>query len=322
MKDHVTVAILTYNAADWLPRLLDGIAAQKTKRKVEILVIDSGSSDNTLEILKKHTKVRLHQIPNSEFSHGGTRNLAVDMANGEYVLFLTQDAIPAHEYWLEAMVEPFELSDKVGCVVGKQIPWPDAPVTIKREVYSVFKGLGPDDSVSLARHNDISEKFSMINTFMSNTNSAVRKDLHAQIPFREVNYAEDQGLGIDMLKAGYYKAYAPLGAVNHSHDYGVREYFRRKFDEYVGLRGTTGYTAVAGTKELFWGSTKATLRDWQFLMRDKQYSFGQKIVNFFESPGYNVGLRLAIRAAANKKIAEQKRHRYSLEARTKNNNNT
>jgi rhamnosyltransferase len=321
MKDHVTIAIPTYNAAYWLADLLKGIAAQKTKRQVEILIIDSGSTDETLQILKDHPKVLLHQIPNSEFSHGGTRNLAVKLAKGEFILFLTQDAIPAHRYWLEAMVEPFEISDKVGAVVGKQIPWPDAPVTIKREVYSVFRGLGSDDSVSLARQNDFTKELGLVNTFMSNTNSAVRKDLHAKIPFREVNYAEDQGLGIDIVKAGYYKAYAPLGSVNHSNDYGVREYFRRKFDEYVGLRETTGHTAAAGARELILGSTKATLRDWQFLIKDKQYSLDKKLVNFIKAPGYNIGLRLAIRAAANKKIDEKKSQRYSLEARAKNSKN-
>jgi rhamnosyltransferase len=93
MKDHVTIAIPTYNAAYWLADLLKGIAAQKTKRQVEILIIDSGSTDETLQILKDHPKVLLHQIPNSEFSHGGTRNLAVKLAKGEFILFLTQDAI-------------------------------------------------------------------------------------------------------------------------------------------------------------------------------------------------------------------------------------
>src|SRR5438105_349485 len=122
MKNHVTVAVLTYNAEEFLRDLLKAIETQKTQRKVEILVIDSGSSDQTLEILKDFSDVRLHQIPNSEFGHGKTRNQAVELASGEFVLFLTQDAVPAHEYWLESMVEPFEISDKVGCVVGKQIP--------------------------------------------------------------------------------------------------------------------------------------------------------------------------------------------------------
>jgi rhamnosyltransferase len=300
MKDHATVAILTYNGEEFLKDLLNAIFAQKTKRKIEVLVIDSGSTDGTLKILEDYSKVRLHQIPNSEFGHGKTRNLAVEMAKGEYILFLTQDAVPAHEYWLEAMLEPFELSDKVGCIVGKQIPWPNAPVTIKREVNLVFSGLGSDDSVSLQRKNKATTKFGLVNTFMSDTNSAVRKNLHIKIPFRDVRYAEDQGLGIDMLEAGYYKAYSPLGAVNHSHSYGVREYYRRKFDEYVGLREATGYKAQAGAKELTLGTTKATLRDWIFLFRDPQYKMGQKFTNFCKSPFYNLGLRMAIRSAANK----------------------
>jgi rhamnosyltransferase len=314
MKNTVTVAIPTFNAEDFIEDLLKAVFAQKTERDLEVLVIDSGSSDKTVDIVQKHPKVKLHQIPNSEFGHGKTRNLAVEMARGEYILFLTQDAIPATPYWLEAMVEPFELSDKVGCVVGKQIPHANAPATIKREVYIVFKGLGPDDSVSLQHKNEVSEKFNLVNTFMSNTNSAVRKALHAKIPFRDVNYAEDQGLGIDMLKAGYYKAYAPLGAVDHSHDYGVREYFKRKFDEYIGLRKTTGYRASAGYKELFWGSAKATFQDWVFIIRDKQYGLGQKAGNFLKSPFYNLGLRLAIRSASHQKISDKMHEKFSLES--------
>jgi rhamnosyltransferase len=317
MKDAVTVAIPTFNGEEFLDELIKRVFSQHTKREVEVLVIDSGSTDATLEIIEKYPKVRLHQIPNTEFGHGKTRNLAVDMAKGEYILFLTQDAVPASPYWLESMVEPFELSDKVGCVVGKQIPHANAPATIKREVSIVFKGLGPDDSISLQRKNDITAELNLVNTFMSDTNSAVRKDLHSKIPFRDVNYAEDQGLGIDMLDAGYYKAYAPLGAVDHSHDYGAREYFKRKFDEYVGLRKTTGYVATAGYKELCWGSAKATMQDWIFILRDKQYSFAQKIKNLIKSPFYNIGLRLAIRSAHNRKVSNKMQEKFSLESQTR-----
>jgi rhamnosyltransferase len=95
MKDHVTVAVLTFNAEDYLKSLIEAVFGQKTKRSIELLIIDSGSSDKTLEIIKDYPKIRLHQIPNSEFGHGPTRNLAVEMAKGEYVLFLTHDAIPA-----------------------------------------------------------------------------------------------------------------------------------------------------------------------------------------------------------------------------------
>lgn len=315
-----TIVVLTYNAEKYLEDQLRQIYKQQTNRNYEVLIIDSGSTDRTIEIAMAHPRVNLHQIPNTEFGHGKTRNLATELAKGKYVLYLTHDAIPATPKWLEGMVEPFELSEKVGCVIGKQIPHSGAPATIKREVSIVFNSLGPNDSITLHRKNVTTQELGLVNTFMSNTNSAVRKDLHKKIPFRDVNYAEDQGLGIDMLDAGYYKAYAPLGAVNHSHDYGIREYFYRKFDEYVGLRMTTGYTATAGYKELLIGSTKATVRDYSFILRDKQYSLRGKIKNLITSPFYNIGLRLAIRAASNQKLSPKTQDKLSLESKLRKGN--
>ena len=313
----VTIAIPILNGEEYLEELIEAINKQKTDLKYEILVIDSGSTDRTIEIVKRHESLRMHEIPNSEFGHGKTRNLAAELAGGKYIIYLTQDAVPAHKYWLESMVEPFTISDKVACVVGRQIPHANAPATIKREVATAFNNLGPLDAVSLQRQNKQTENFKVVNTFLSNTNSAVRKDLLEKIPFRDVNYAEDQGLGIDMLAAGYYKAYAPLGAVDHSHDYSVREYFSRKYDEYVGLRHTTGIVARAGLRELILGSIKVTLRDWIFIVRDKQYSLPAKLKNFLTAPFYNIGLRLAIRAASNQKISSDKHEKMSLEARSR-----
>jgi rhamnosyltransferase len=317
MRDKVTVAIPTFNADEFLRELLDSVFSQKTKRAVEVLVIDSGSNDRTLEILKDYPKVRLHQIPNSEFGHGRTRNLAGELASGEYILFLTQDAIPTHDGWLEAMVEPFELSDKVGAVFGKQVPRADCVVTLKREVYAAFRSFGPDDALVLHRKNRFTEEHNLVNTFMSDANSALRKDLLAKIPFRDIDYAEDQAMGIDLLEAGYYKAYTPVGSVYHSHNYPLRQYFRRKFDEVLGLRKNTGQILTAGYKELFLGSAKSTLRDWAFVLRDKEYSFGQKLHSFLVAPFYNFTLRLAIRAASSQKISTKMHHRLSLEARNR-----
>jgi hypothetical protein len=110
------------------------------------------------------------------------------------------------------------------------------------------------------------------------------------------------------------KAYAPLGSVIHSHNYPLRQYFKRKFDESVGLRESTGQTPMAGRKELFLGSMKATWSDYKFIVRDRDYGFGRKLHDLALAPFYNVALRLAIRTAANEKKAAKKREKYSLEA--------
>ena len=316
MAYDATVALLTFNGDEYLDEVLKAVFSQKTSKKFEVLAIDSGSTDRTLEIIQKYSKIRLHQIPNSEFGHGKTRNLAMSMADSPFVLFLTQDAVPAHDRWLDCMLEPFFISDKVGCAFGKQIPRPHCFVTIKREVTSVFRSFGDSGSISLQRQTSLTDDMGVTNTYMSDANSAIRKSLHSEVPFRKVDYAEDQALGIDMLSKGYLKAYAPLGSVYHSHDYSPRKYYQRKFDEYVGLRKSTGITAAAGKRELTLGTIKSTLQDYIFLTQDSEMGWAEKTHDFFLAPFYNLGLRLAIRKAARDlKDVDIKRHSLEFNAR-------
>jgi len=311
-KFDVTIAIPSFNGEEYIGDVLSAIFGQKTKLRYEVLVIDSGSNEQTLGIIKSFSKVRLHQIPNKEFGHGKTRNLAASMADSEFVVYLTDDAVPSHDGWLDYMIEPFGISDKVGCVFGKQIPRAHCFVTLKREVAQVFKSFGDDGSISLQRKASLTDALGITNNFMSDVNSAIRKSIWKEVKFHDVNYAEDQLMGSDMLNAGYIKAYAPLGSVNHSHDYPLNKYFKRKFDEYVGLRKTTGYVGQASIKELIVGSAKATIQDYIFLLRDKEFGFLEKVHDFFLAPAYNVTLRLAIRKAA-RSLTDEAINRHSLE---------
>ena len=312
MRD-VTIVIPTYNGEEFMDELLTAIRGQKSRYSYETLVIDSGSSDATIDIVGKFPEVRLHRIPNTEFGHGKTRNLGAQMADSTFVVYLTQDAVPSHDQWLEYMIEPFSISDKVGCVFGRQIPRPHCFLTLKREVAQVFKSFGDDGSIALQRKSDLTAALGITNNFLSDVNSAVRKSIWQEIPFQDVNYSEDQALGIDMLNAGYYKAYSPLGSVMHSHDYPLQKYFKRKFDEYVGLRKSTGYVAQASVRELVVGSTKATLQDYMYLLRDREFTPGEKVHDFFLAPFYNIATRRAIRKAA-RSLTDEDIRKHSLEA--------
>jgi len=95
-----TIAIPTYNGIERIGELLDSCLRQEADFEFEVLVIDSGSTDGTLDAVRKRAAVRLHEIPKSSFGHGRTRNLAVEMARGDFVAFLTQDAVPADKHWL------------------------------------------------------------------------------------------------------------------------------------------------------------------------------------------------------------------------------
>src|SRR3954452_24908160 len=104
MTAKVTVAIPVLNGARYLNEVLAAVRAQRVDREVELLIVDSGSTDASLDVAERHG-ARIHRIPNHEFSHGGTRNLAMQRAEGEHVAFLTQDATRASDGWLAAMLE-------------------------------------------------------------------------------------------------------------------------------------------------------------------------------------------------------------------------
>ena len=117
-----TVVILTYNGEQHLEEILNAVHAQRYGGTFETLVIDSGSTDSTLDIIAKNPWVRLHQIPNSEFGHGKTRNLGAHLAKGRYVVYLTHDATPASDRWLHEITAPFDISERIVAVMGSQVP--------------------------------------------------------------------------------------------------------------------------------------------------------------------------------------------------------
>src|SRR4029079_10917421 len=107
------------------------------------LIVDSGSTDGSLEIARRHGAV-VHEIERSEFSHGGTRNRMMGLARGDHVAFITQDATPAHDGWLAALLQGFEQADDVAAVFGPHEPRPGASHMIKVEMerhFAVCEGL-------------------------------------------------------------------------------------------------------------------------------------------------------------------------------------
>ena len=113
----VTVFIPTWNGGPLFDEVLREICAQETAFPFEVLAIDSGSKDGTLDVLAKH-RVRVLRIPNSEFNHGLTRNRAVQEARGEIVVLTVQDATPASRDWLATLVADFGDPE----VVGRLLP--------------------------------------------------------------------------------------------------------------------------------------------------------------------------------------------------------
>lgn len=317
---YISVFIPTYNGEKYIAELLNVVLAQELPNDydLEVIVTDSGSSDSTLEILGQYKdKITLNLIPNSEFGHGKTRSDAAHQAKGEFVLFLSQDATPSNTRWIINMIEPFMISDSVGCVFGRQTPRPDAAATIKREVSSVFGGIGAPDSLIIHRPKSLvdNQETNPLNTFFSDVNSAARRDLLVgKVPFRDVKYAEDQALAEDMQKHGYLKAYAPLGDVWHSNEYTIHEYYKRKFDEYIGLQESLGTTFKPSLRSLMLGWIRPTLADHRFIRHDQDYSLKSKLLWYVRSPFYNISMQRGKYQASKYLNSPEHRSNISLES--------
>jgi len=225
----VSVVIPTKNGAEFLPAVLHALVVQRTKSEVEIIAVDSGSNDGTLDLLKRYP-VKLHQIQAAAFNHGGTRNLGIQRARGDPVILLTQDAEPIGEDFVDHIVRPFA-NERIGGVYGRQIPRPSCDVVRRRELEGWLTGR-PESAVSVldgVRLADLPpfEQYKMCN--FDNVCSAVRRKVWEQVPFPHSDFAEDLAWGKSVIEAGWAIAYEPKAAVVHSHR-------RSIFHEYARTR--------------------------------------------------------------------------------------
>jgi glycosyltransferase involved in cell wall biosynthesis len=224
----VSVVVPVKDGERYLEELLHAIRREKPD---EVLVIDSGSQDRSLQIAHS-CGAEVIEIPAHAFGHGRTRNLGAERTTGELICFLTQDAT-AVDGWLAAYREAFSLDEHVGAAYGPHLPRPDTSPMIARELSEFFAGFADDGKPSVQRAGGP--------TFLSNVNACYARACWEQVRFRDVAYAEDQAFGADLLAAGWTKVYHPGAAVLHAHDYELIEFMRRYFDEYRGLRETGGH---------------------------------------------------------------------------------
>lgn len=241
----ITVAIPVLNGARELERLLPVVRAQSVDADVEILISDSESTDGSAAVARAHGATVI-EVKRSCFSHGGTRNLLMERSHGDLVAFLTQDALPAGDGWLDALTGAFALADDVGLAFGPGLPRSEASLTVRRELTSYFGSLSPDGRPRVVRLRDGTPYGSSSSTYFHSVNACILRRAWSEVPFRTIAYAEDRMLALDMLRAGWAKAFVPAAAVVHSHDYRPLDLFRRSFDEWRGLREVAGHRESYG----------------------------------------------------------------------------
>jgi rhamnosyltransferase len=219
----ISVIIPVRNGGQVLRRCLEAIGAQRVDDEVEILVVDSSSTDGSAE-LARSLGARVEVIPVEEFNHGGTRNLAAGLAQGEVLVFTSQDAVPVDESWLASLVAPLS-GEGVAGVYGRQLANPEAHPP---ERYFLDFLYGPGARMQEAAS---PSELTMETTLFSNVSSAIPRSVFERFPFvDDIVMSEDQVWARDVLLAGYALVYEPNAAVRHSHHYTLRSAFRRFFD--------------------------------------------------------------------------------------------
>ncbi len=219
----VSILILTKNGATWIAALLQQVYAQKDITVGEVILVDSGSSDSTLETASRFP-VRIEHIPAQSFHHARTRNYAAGLASGEILVFLSQDAVPASDRWLASLLSNFADS-AVGAVYGRQIPKSGSSPERQHALDTLYgeKRLVKDP----ASGNTLGYRF----YHFSDVNAALRRCAWQATGFpEEMKVFEDLGIAKRILDAGWKIVYEPMAPVFHSHQHSTIGLFRRYFD--------------------------------------------------------------------------------------------
>lgn len=207
-----------------LRRCLDALAAQRVDEDWELVVVDSGSRDDSVE-LARAAGARVEMIRPEEFNHGATRNLGARLSRGDKLVFLSQDAYPADDRWLAQLTAPLDSEPELAGVYGRQLAHEDAHPP---EAYFLDFVYGETPRVQRADHPG---ELSMETTLFSNVNSAVRRPVWEEMPFvDDIVMSEDQEWAQRVLLKGWALRYEPEAAVRHSHPYTLRSAFQRFFD--------------------------------------------------------------------------------------------
>jgi len=256
-----SVLIPTRNGMPLLESCLRAVLAQDTPWPFEVIAIDSGSGDGTWPLLQSLPITALRIAPR-EFNHGATRNLAAAKAQGEYLVFLVQDAVPADTAWLRRLVEGAALPGAAASY-GRQLVWPTHDRLVHLHVREAlpqprqraqqrlpdgpsWDSLAPRERLELSR--------------FSNVSSCISRRIWEQHPFNPEPYGEDIEWAQRIIRLGYTIVYEPAAAVYHSHDRSSWYEFKRAYADHELVARLFGYRLFPQLRNLAAAWAKGSAR--------------------------------------------------------------
>lgn len=262
----VSVCLPTWNGERDLARLLPALSAQRVAGGVEVVAIDSSSTDRTRELLAA-AGARVEVIAQREFGHGRTRNALARLARGEHLVFLSQDALPEGADFVATLAGALDDPRTAGAY-ARILPHDDDDPLTKRTALDApeassearsselrsgveLRLLDPREAMELARFNDVA--------------SCVRRSTLLELPFPDVAFGEDVAWAARALDAGWRLRFEPRALVRHAHRYGSREAFERYRIDAAFQREQWGIVVRPTTTSMLKGFVHELRRDVGFV---------------------------------------------------------
>ena len=212
-KPEVSIIIRSKNEERFIGQVLSAIFQQDIDLPFEVIVIDSGSTDRTLDIVRSHA-VRLYEIEAREFSYGSALNLGASLAEGRFLINLSAHCIPTSNRWIANLLRDLRVISRVAATYGGQVPIKGLNPFEERSLLAAFK---PDDN-------------GRIGPPFSNANCAMRKETWERYPFDEkASFAEDY-IWSQMLPEECEIKYVPEAEVYHTHPARFKYWAKRSYD--------------------------------------------------------------------------------------------
>lgn len=285
----ISVIIRTYNEQTYLGELLKKINGQQTDHEVEVIVVDSGSTDQTRPIAEANG-ARIVEIDKEEFTFGRSLNLGCEAASGELLAFISGHCVPMDELWLDRLVQPLVNGEAVysyGRQVGRD--------TTRFSEYRVFEKYYPEQSLLPQ------EGF-----FCNNANAMLRRDIWRQFRFNEaLTGLEDMYLAKQVTVAGHSVAYVASAGVYHIHDEAWETVRIRYEREAIALREIMPEVHISLLDLVYW-IVSSIFNDYKVALSERRYDVLTEIV-LYRSCQYWGSYR---GNHEHRKISRERKHKY------------
>ncbi|HXA14150.1 MAG TPA: glycosyltransferase [Opitutaceae bacterium] len=252
----VSIILRSFNEGWALCKTLPALQAQEYKNW-ELIVIDSGSSDGSVDLIRQAAPRHFLQILPHEYRPSRVLNTGMQLARSEAVIFLNADATPQDSQWLEPLVAALR-DPQTAAVFSRQIPRPDCHAVFASDYDRCFGA---------------SRESAGWDHFFSMVSSGIRRDIWAQRGFLEsMQYSEDDEYTRWCRSQGHRIVYCPESVVMHSHNYAPRQAYKRSFGEAWALcaMGAAHAPGFTWPKALALGWLNDVRRDLGFCIRTRR----------------------------------------------------